>query len=855
MATRRSESVPSTDPPGVRDPGADMGASRARDLPRSGMLEQFAAIVESSDDAIVGKALDGTILSWNLAAARMYGYSAQEVLGRRISLIVPPEQARELESILRVVGRGDRVDHLETVRMRRNGSRFDVSVTVSPIRNELGTIVGASAIARDISERKHTEAILRAKEKEIEQTCGFLERAEAMSRTGTWILGLGDPPTLSWSKECFRLLGMDETTPLTVELFFSLVHPDDRERLSTVMATAIAEHRSYEVEHRLVAADGSLRRLHVWAQPDYDDEGVAVRVLGVAQDITDRYEADEALRASERRFRLLAENAVDFIFRYELLPEPHFDYASPASLEVTGYAPDELYEDPSLIDRLVDPRHTAEMSELLVAGGLTDPMDVEVHRRDGTVGWASQQLTFVYDDDGQLLAVEGISRDITCRKRAEEQLAHQGLHDALTGLPNRLLLRDRLDLALTRSEREQDSVVVVALDLDDFKLINDTHGQEAGDSVLVSIAERLGAAVAQQDTLARTGSDEFIVVAESTSDDEVLVLVERVRGVLRTPVHTEGADLYVHGSIGVATGGSSASAASLLRDADLALSRAKQGHERDSVEFFNPDMCARTDQRFALISDLHRALECDEFLLRYQPVLKLPEGRITGAEALIRWDHPRRGLVSPAEFIAIAEETGHIIEIGAWVLETACAQLAAWSNLDATMAELSMAVNVSVHQLRAPGAVLRINEIVTRSGIDPTRLTLEITESVFMDDVEQFRQILVQLRELGIRIAVDDFGTGYSSLIYLKQLPFDTLKIDQAFTKGLGIDPYDGAIVASALTLARAMGLNVVAEGVETSAQLAELRALNCAEVQGYYVSKPISPEDLRSLVSAHRRW
>ena len=490
--------------------------SLRRTFPGARTLDQLAAIVESSDDAIVGKALDGTILSWNRAAERMYGFSAEEVLGQRISMIVPPEHARELESILRAVGRGERVDHLETVRKRKGGSCFDVSVTVSPIRDEAGEIVGASAIARDISERKRDEAAMLAKERELEQTCAFLERAEALSRTGTWILGLGDPPTLVWSKECFRLLGMDEKTPLSVELFLSLVHPDDRERLSSVMATAIANHQSYEVEHRLVAADGSLRRLHLWAEPEYDDDGVAVRVLGVAQDITDRYEADAAMRSSERRFRLLAENARDFIFRYELLPEPGFDYASPASLEVTGYSPEELYEDPGLIDQLVDPERTAEISELLMDSGITGPMDVEVHRRDGTVSWVSQQLTFVRDADGQLIAVEGISRDITRRKRAEEQLAHQGLHDALTSLPNRVLLRDRLALALTRSELERGSVAVVALDLDDFKLINDAHGQEAGDTVLVTIAARLQGAVAQQDTLARTGSDEFIAVAQST---------------------------------------------------------------------------------------------------------------------------------------------------------------------------------------------------------------------------------------------------------------------------------------------------------------------------------------------------
>ncbi|MGZ6899293.1 MAG: sensor domain-containing protein [Acidimicrobiia bacterium] len=834
---------------------------RSRELPRgrehaaAAMLEQLAAIVESSDDAIIGKALDGTILSWNAAAQRMYGYAATEVLGRRVSVIVPAEYARELESILVAVGRGERVEHLETVRRHKDGSRVDVSVTVSPIRDATGQVIGASAIARDIRERKRAEAQLRAKDEALEQTCGLLERAEALSRTGSWILTLGDPPGLFWSKEAYRLLGIAESTELTFELFFSHVHPDDRELVSGTMAAAVTAHRAYEVEHRMIAVDGTTRWVQVWAEPEYADDGTPVRVVGVAQDITERYEADEAMRASEQRFRLLAENARDLIFRYVVAPTRYFEYVSPASLAVTGFTPDELYADPTLIDRLIGPDQTEAIEHLVDTERLAEAVDVAVRRKDGSTAWVSQQLSPVYDADGVVVALEGISRDITRRKEAEDQLQHQGLHDALTGLPNRVLLRDRIMFASAQAGHDHSSVIVVAFDLDDFKLVNDTHGSTTGDHVLRELADRLTHAMTPDETVARTGSDEFVVVGRVGNEEEALDFVDRVREVCAAPIGVDGVELFVRGSLGVAIAAPPVTADDVLRDADLALSRAKLPGSNGRVEYFDAAMRGRTSERFALIGDLHRAMERNEFALHYQPIVRLTTGRIVGAEALIRWHHPDRGLVVPTDFIGIAEDTGQIIEIGGWVLREACRQLTAWTTIDAALGDLALSVNVSQQQLRVPGVADAIADTVARSGVDPTRITLELTESVLADDLDSLRLLLGGLRELGLRVAVDDFGTGYSSLAYLKHLPLDTLKIDQAFIKDLGVDPYDGAIVASALSVARAVGLFVVAEGVETREQLAGLRALNCDAVQGFFVSRPLPADEFRDLASSGSTW
>jgi EAL domain-containing protein (putative c-di-GMP-specific phosphodiesterase class I) len=328
-----------------------------------------------------------------------------------------------------------------------------------------------------------------------------------------------------------------------------------------------------------------------------------------------------------------------------------------------------------------------------------------------------------------------------------------------------------------------------------------------------------------------------------------------LQSVSRDSIRVDGIEIFVPASIGVALSRPPAMPDDLLRDADLALARAKQQPSSSRIEYFDEKMRERTSERLTLIGDLHRAVEHHEFALHYQPIVRLSTGRIIGAEALIRWNHPERGRMSPQDFIPIAEDTGQIIEIGGWVLREACRQLAEWSDTEPALADLGISVNTSVHQLRVPGVADHIAQTVAQAGVDPMRVTLEITESVLIDDLDSLRRLLTRLRSVGLRIAVDDFGTGYSSLVYLKSLPFDTLKIDQAFIKGLGDDPYDGAIVASALNVARAVGLFVVAEGVETKDQLAELRALNCDAVQGFHVAKPLPGDAFRALLMSQPAW
>jgi diguanylate cyclase (GGDEF)-like protein/PAS domain S-box-containing protein len=585
--------------------------------------------------------------------------------------------------------------------------------------------------------------------------------------------------------------------------------------------------------------------------PLFDADGVPCAVAGISTDITERKVAEERLRRSEERFRLLAENAQDFIFRYRLQPDSGFDYVSPACTAITGYRPDELYADPELIFEMVEAQHVEMMRDLGHAPSLRQSWDVQVRRKDGTAIWVEQRLSIITDDADHILAVEGIVRDASARKEAEDRLAHQALHDSLTGLPNRRLLMDRIEQALARSERDRSGVAVVLLDLDRFKLINDSRGHSEGDRVLEAVADRLRSAVRGADTVARFGGDEFVVVQEgATSPWAAARFGERLGEAVSGPLPLEGGEVFLSASLGVAVGGAGDSAEALLRDADSAMNTAKD-RGRARVELFDVSTRARAESLLATEAALRRALERGELVVLYQPIISVADERIMGAEALVRWDPPGRGRVSPNEFIPLAEDTGLILPLGAWVLAQACAQLREWC--DEGLGVEMLSVNVSARQLASGSFLAAVRDEIRGNDLDPSRVSLEITESALMEDVEFSIESLVALKALGVGLAVDDFGTGYSSLAYLKRLPLDSLKVDRAFVDGIGVDPNDSAIVAAVVAMAGALGLEVTAEGVETEQQLDGLRALGCQFAQGFRFSPPLSADSFSAFVRRSR--
>jgi len=437
-------------------------------------------------------------------------------------------------------------------------------------------------------------------------------------------------------------------------------------------------------------------------------------------------------------------------------------------------------------------------------------------------------------------------------RQSEFDLAHQARHDALTGLPNRILFAERLEVALERDS----TLAIMILDLDDFKAVNDSLGHPAGDALLVAVSGRIATALRPGDTLARFGGDEFTVLVDVASEDEVPVIARRILSVLEQPVAIGGRTLFARGSLGIAVraGGAAARrdgarrATELLRNADAAMYEAKRkGGQR--FEFFSLDMHARVLDRLALECDLNDRALHDQLSVQYQPIIDLADGHIAGFEALARWDHPERGLIPPSAFVPVAEETGAIVAIGRWMLREACGQAQLWRRQFPALQSPTMNVNVSARHLAERDFVADVLRALDESGFDPASLTLEVAESILVADEHAVAETLVALKYAGVRIAVDDFGTGFSSLFHLQRLPIDELKVDRAFVAEIGM-PDDSGVAAAAIRLGHSLGIDVVAEGIEREEQLAELRRFRCARGQGFFFGRPLDPADIEVLIA-----
>ena len=564
--------------------------------------------------------------------------------------------------------------------------------------------------------------------------------------------------------------------------------------------------------------------------------------IAIKQDITAREQIERALRQAEEKYRAIFEDAVVGIFRST--PGGRYIDVNPAMARMLGYdSPHEMIVSITDISRqvYVDPTRRVELKRLLGEQGTVKNFEHAVYRKDGSKMWFSANMRVV-SENGAVVGYEGTNEDITDRKVAEEQVQFLAFYDALTALPNRTLLQDRLTKALADARRQKYKIALLFLDLDRFKDINDLLGHSVGDLFLQEVAERLKRFAREQDTVARLGGDEFLIMLTHIKDvSDAAVAAERLMDAMTAGFVVQGHSLNVSCSIGISIFPEhGADCEMLIKHADAAMYSAK-ADGRNNFRFFTADMNAQAVERLTLENSLRSALAKEQLFLMYQPQMDIATGRITGLEALLRWQHPELGLVPPDRFIRIAENSGLIVPIGEWVLRTACSQ--ARKLQDEGLPVVTIAVNVSAVQFRQESFGEVIRKVLRETGLSPQHLELELTESLLLANADVTFSVLRELKNMGVTLAIDDFGTGYSSFSYLKQFQIGKLKIDRSFITNVAANPDDAAITAAIISMAKSLHLKVIAEGVEDEAQMAFLRAHQCDEIQGYYFSKPLAAD------------
>jgi len=691
-------------------------------------------------------------------------------------------------------------------------------------------------------------------EEEVERRVGENARLEARLQLTLEATGFGvwevdhHSGRVGWSPSLCRMFGM-EAAPESAEAFLALLHSEDRQRVGADLARMQSESGIVHSEFRIRHRDGRW----LWVEGrgkgiSRDPSGRLQQSLGTLIDITQR----KLLEAEHQLSSVVFSGIHDGVCVTD--EQGYILQVNDAFTQVTGYAAAEaIGQKPNLLKSGVhSPAFYQDMWDKINRHGNWQG-EITNRRKDGSVYTEWLNISAVVSRDGLLTNYVGLFSDLTERREAAERIQYLSSYDTLTGLPNRSLFADRLDQSLLNARRFERGTAVILLDLDRFRQVNDTLGPPAGDQVLIEIARRLKLQVREGDTIGRRGGNEFgFVMASLAHEHDAIALVQRMLEAIAMPVTVEGQTVVVTASVGVSVAPvNGETGESLLKAADIALLRAKKAGS-NTFCFYSAEMDADAARRLSLEAGLRQALALNELSVHYQPQISLETGRMLGMEALLRWNSAQFGAVSPAEFIPIAEECGLIVPIGEWVLRTACQQTKVW--LDLGLMSLRVAVNLSARQFRQANLIAVVREALASSGLPPAALELEITESAFIDDVDQAVAICHDLKRIGVKLSLDDFGTGYSSLAYVSRFPFDKIKIDKAFVHDIIDNPVNAAIASAAIVMARSLNLTVLAEGVETEAQASFLRGRRCDAMQGYLFSRPVPAEDFAPFLLGNKQ-
>lgn len=829
--------------------------------------EKYRTLMNDAGDVILVSDLAGNIVDANKRAEELLGYSKAEILRTNYAAFLYGDK---LEYFFECCQSGNITPEMARDQTLKCKDKIEIPVGVTLSIIEYSGKRFVLSIIRDITGPKRIEEVLNRTQEELEKR--VLKRTEELERANKMLLEQAlvrkrTEQALRASEQRFRivvnnapiiLFALDQKGMFTLSEGKGLecigIRPGEVVGKSVFSLYGEVEQVKDDFQRALagetitsvLAIENAVFEL--WCSPVVDENNKVTGVIGVMTDITERTQAEEKIRASEKNLSAILENMQDTFYRTD--NDGNIVLISPSINKLLGYTQEELIG-LNLSTLFVDPERRMKFLQALAENeGILNSYEMAMNRKDGSIVWVSSNAQYCFDEAGNVIGVEGTTRDITERKQTEQHLRYLANYDALTKLPNRTLFRDRLEHALAYARRYNHLVVLMFLDVDRFKSINDSLGHLVGDQLLQAVSERLRSCAREGDTVARLGGDEFAIVMEGIIDlSDSDVAAQKVLGAMSQSFVLEGHDVFVTASIGVTIYPSDSNdIESLMRNADTAMYRAKQAG-RNNFQFYTEDMNTRAIESLLLQNNLRQALDREEFLLYYQPQISMTTGSMNGMEALVRWKHPELGILSPKQFISIAEETGLIIPLGEWVLKKVCLQIKEWQERD--LPEFRVSVNLSAVQFQQKNLVERISSIVKEAGVDPGYIELEITEGVLIDDEESAINILNQLKEIGMHISIDDFGTGYSSLSYLKRFPINTLKIDKSFIRDISTDPDDAAIAEAIIALGHSLRLNVIAEGVETQEQLSFLSPRGCDEVQGFYFSEPLPAPEIISLMKA----
>ena len=873
-------------------PGEPVFTASLRDISeqkrRETVLRESEAIVNSSFEAIVGRTSEGEVTSWNAAAERMFGYTAEEMLGHAVEFLMPPESG-VLEYVDDCMRRGVVVEPIEVVGVRKDGWRIDVESTISPIIGLGGEMIGSSSITRDITERKRSQALAASQAQLLEFVAGGAGLPRVLDHLARFVEENGDgvlASILLLDRDGLHLRhGAAPSLPASYCDAIDGVAIGPRVgscgtaayRRERVSVSDIANDPLWSDFSELALAAG-LRAC--WSTPIFatDDSllgtfalyyreprahgafdlelvELATHVAGIA---IQRARSEEAARVSQERYRDLFEHANEPIGTVTM--DEQITDVNAAFERVLGYTRAELIgtqlADYLTPDGILASRRATARKLSGEAAGTTYEQEFVAKGGHSVVFEVSSR---VVEEDGLPVGVQAICRDITARKQAEIELrrlselnTHQALHDGITGLPNRTCFGQQVEHAISVADGDGSQLAVLVMDLDRFKEINDALGHRYGDLLLVELARRLESVMRRSDTVARLGGDEFGILVRQLSDspNDLARALERILAALEQPFQVDGLPLHVEASIGIARFPAHGRDVDLLlQRADVAMYVAKESGAAHAV--YATELDRHDAASLTLLSELPRAMRNRELVLHYQPKLELKSGELAGVEALVRWQHPTRGLVTPGDFVPAAEKTALIQPLTLYVLEEALAQLSRWHSEGYCF---KVAVNLSMRNLHDAGLPEGLARLLHKWGVPGNRLTVEITESAIISDPEKTMGVIRELKELGVGIAIDDFGTGYTSLAYLARLAVTQLKIDRSFVQHMGDDADDAAIVRSIITLGHDLGLEVVAEGVENEATNHQLAVLGCDLVQGFWLSRALPPDELTRWLERTRK-